>query len=76
LTVVVPLDGGNCHPFTRPAMQRESPGYPFGSPGVLTSLTDPLGATVTLTTTRAEVGAFGSRASSAGCQHVRFTLLV
>ena len=38
--------------------------------------TDPLGATVMVTDTRAEVGAFGSRVSRAGCQQLRLTLLV
>ena len=76
LTVVAPLEAGKCQARTRLVMQRESPGYPRGSPLLLALWTLPEGATWMLTDTRAVSGASLVRADSAGCQHDRFTLPV
>jgi hypothetical protein len=74
-TVVVPLDLGNCQLRTLLEMQFANPRYPRGSPPVVAPVTEPLGATVMETVTRADDGASLSRESRAGCQHPRFTLV-
>src|SRR5437016_6967520 len=72
-TCVGPPEGGNFQPLMLDAMQLERPGKSFSPPFADTLSTLPFALIITVALTRALLGAFGLFASSAGCQHFRFT---
>src|SRR4051812_22563543 len=73
-TGVEPLEGGNFQLFMRLAMQLDRPGKSFSPPLAEDDSTLPEAPMVIAPLTRALLGALAARDSSAGCQHLRFTI--